>query len=533
MKNRCILTRSHIKTYGFDFFFMLRNHPSFSLPNNLPLYLIFFVGAWLRLFHLGGRRLFIDESYAWAVSQESWINILLNGQREPHPGLYYAFLKISLFFLPATEFGVRVLSVVFSILALILILWIATRWWGPKAAFYSALFMAFSSYDIYHAQFARYYTEMGFFWLLSYVILVEALENKPRLLLGWAIVGVLMTWTNLYGLVVVYLYGILLWVFWFAYRIMKKPYPFTTLWLMGCSIIAVIGSIPVIYIGQIWRGNINPGAWIPNWSDLPRLFSAISVGLGAGRFSQLIDSVHLVLPLLSRLPGSIIFIFAIPLSGGLAIWQVSRNLKYPVQGDWKAVFALPTLFLPIFLFLYMNLFHLTQWALKPFLGLGYLIYLWAGLGAANASKLFRKVLLIAILAASLITLVPYYTTWRHSMVVDSLFVRPSLNRKSAILTNSSYNAADIFFYLGTGTKVILVTGFKENSSYLWFVSPFGIMANDIHPIDCKLPELQYIQSLYIYERKPELLMYYHKWPDCLLNKKVYIYQDGNWIRYFP
>jgi len=156
--------------------------------------LILLAGIGLRFFRLGHQGLFFDEAWSWAVSRLSPMEILrVSSTVDPQPPAYYLILKAVQGFLPSSEAGLRSFSALCSIMSLILILIFVKRWWNSRAAFYAGLWITLSTFDLYYAQETRNYTLLGLLWLLGYILMIEAMRGRPRLLVVWGVVNVLIS----------------------------------------------------------------------------------------------------------------------------------------------------------------------------------------------------------------------------------------------------------------------------------------------------------------------------------------------------
>src|SRR3990172_11549219 len=80
----------------------------------LALVPILLVAWWLRLWHLGVQALWWDESYSWALAKLGLVEMVRATADDIHPPLHYALLHLWLPFGGESEFGMRFLSVAFS-----------------------------------------------------------------------------------------------------------------------------------------------------------------------------------------------------------------------------------------------------------------------------------------------------------------------------------------------------------------------------------------------------------------------------------
>ena len=91
---------------------------------------IVLLGAALRFLDLGRQSMWIDEGFSWLVAQTSFGELTRLSWTDTHPPLYYCLLKISLWVLPDTELGIRVVSALCSIATLVVLIIFVYRHWG-------------------------------------------------------------------------------------------------------------------------------------------------------------------------------------------------------------------------------------------------------------------------------------------------------------------------------------------------------------------------------------------------------------------
>src|ERR1017187_703762 len=94
---------------------------------------IVLLGAALRFLDLGRQSVWIDEGFSWLVAQTSFGELTRLSWTDTHPPLYYCLLKISLWVLPDTELGIRVVSALCSIATLVVLIIFVYRHWGQRA----------------------------------------------------------------------------------------------------------------------------------------------------------------------------------------------------------------------------------------------------------------------------------------------------------------------------------------------------------------------------------------------------------------
>lgn len=492
---------------------------------------IFLIAAGARFLYLNRQSLFLDEAWSWAASQLTITEILRLPLHDPHPVLYYLLLKLFLVLSPSSEAGLRALSVLASLAALGVVLFAARKWWGVWAAFLAACFFTLSSFDLYYAQETRMYTLLGFLWVLSYFLLVESLDQRPRLLLLWGLVSALMAWTHLYGLVIAafQLVVLLAWRAW--RRLHKQPFPVPGQILAAASLIAFLGALPVAYIAVRFRASGAGGAWTPVPADLLDLFTLITGGL-APAHNHFIDGNNLVLPALAGLPSWAWALVGAVLGGGFAFIGLRADWRQPGIARWRAGFGLASLCVPVLIFSYALIFQRQQWAFKPFLGAAYIFYLWAGAGLSRTPLAARTGAISALLLVGLASWVPYYTTWQKSefRTVFSTLQDPA---HSAVLMDPAYLAPLAFYYREDNLPV---WGLRRNDvgELFWGqATNRGILLDDLQPLSCDVPQVRQIDQVWIYSAPGDPARLLTSRPACLAGSDFYSYQNQQWTLLTP
>src|SRR5271154_1503883 len=204
---------------------MMENRPENRILGlRWSLLAIFLLGTALRFLYLGRQSLWVDEGFSWFAQQLTLRGELRLSFQDVHPPLYYYLLKASLWILPDTTFGMRFISVLFSVATLAVMMTFVYRRWGHRAACYVGLLAAVSPFDIYYAQEARMYTLLCFLFVLAFVELVEALDGKPAHLFGWVAATTGLAWTHAYGFLAASLQIGFFVVYWSWQRLRGRPF---------------------------------------------------------------------------------------------------------------------------------------------------------------------------------------------------------------------------------------------------------------------------------------------------------------------
>ena len=155
-------------------------------------------GAVFRLYLLGSKSIWLDEAFSIAMGQRGLIDLLQKVVRtDTHPPLYYLALKFWMI-LGAGEVQVRLLSALFSIAAIPVMYALVANLYGDKRiGLVGATILAFSPFQIWHAQEARMYAMLTLLVLLSAYFFFRALQSgKSKDWVGYVIATSLALYTD-------------------------------------------------------------------------------------------------------------------------------------------------------------------------------------------------------------------------------------------------------------------------------------------------------------------------------------------------
>jgi mannosyltransferase len=158
----------------------------------------------LGAFRLGAKSFWTDEAFSDAMSRlgvsTAWKAII---RGDPFNGLYYAFLHLWQFG-GHSETWLRLLSVVFGILAAYTLFLLNRRLFGIHVAVASGVLLAFNAFFVYYEQDARTYTLVVFLVVLSTYLLVLALDHGSiGRWLAYGLVGALSVYAHFFAAFVI------------------------------------------------------------------------------------------------------------------------------------------------------------------------------------------------------------------------------------------------------------------------------------------------------------------------------------------
>lgn len=155
-------------------------------------------GAFLRVYLLGQKSIWLDEAFSIALSQHGLEDLLrLTVLTDTHPPLYYVILKYWLA-LGQSEGHVRLLSAIFSTASIPLTYAVVSSLYKDnKVGLLGAAVMALSPFQIWYAQEARMYAMLTFFVLASAYLFIRALrEGRRQDWAGYALATALALYTD-------------------------------------------------------------------------------------------------------------------------------------------------------------------------------------------------------------------------------------------------------------------------------------------------------------------------------------------------
>lgn len=516
----------------------------------IPIILVGILALLLRLLNLGTQGMFLDETFSWLHSQFPFSDLLGLLTHLNHTPLYFLILKIYLIIVPQTEFGLRSLSVIFSLLSLFAAIIIMWRWWGNQAAFFAGWLIAISSFEIYYAQDVRMYTMLSCLWVVSFGLLLEIFAGRPVFFLFWSTTLVLISQTHIYGLILAFVQSVLIALLWVSGKYLSKngvreltqqpAWSWTGVslklsgfsnWVLGSGLIIVIGVLPILLSlsrSTAWR-SLGGGVWIPSLEDFPTLYLLATVGLTAGR-KHFLDHAHLVIPELSKIPAWFWMAVGVFLLGLLAIRGCIQSWKIGAKQRWFIGVLFVSTIVPILVVWFLGWFlHINTWAYKSFLGVVLLFYMLVGIGYSTIRlKWVQWALVVLTVGVALVSLIPYYTIWEKDNSKVAFSWLPNSDRNGVVLMERAYLSPLAHFYLGPDTQVLGLK-FVEDFEYPFYDAEFGTkFLYGYDEIACE--ELDY-QNIWIYGNENAIRKRLLALPGCFGDAELWVFKNKTWHQF--
>ncbi len=328
-----------------------------KLPGILTLAVV------LRLVAIQTRGLQYDDVFSIFLSQRSLGEIIQGTAADTMPPLYYFLLHFWMLVSRQPAF-IRLLSIIFSVLAVFLVYLIGKRLFGKPAAEWAALLTAISPFQYYHAQDVRNYAlllccQLGY--LYSWVLIWQTEEQNEHTpwpaWVGLVVTGTLGMYTHnvaIFGLIVPDVYWLLRRKWKSLGRLMAAQAVIALLalpWLLMLpGQIAKIqrawwqpppGFIEILQVPLVWTAGLPlPGVWLVvglfiSIETLALLIVGVIKAGGVNKGAALLISFILVLPAVMFAASYLVkpifvprgFILASAAFYGLAGWAVAKNWR--------------------------------------------------------------------------------------------------------------------------------------------------------------------------------------------------------------
>jgi mannosyltransferase len=237
----------------------------FLRSENAVIGMLLILAFAVRLIGLGLDSLWFDEVFSVRAAQLSLSQIVSLTSGDVHPPLYYLLLHFWIRLFGETETAVRMLSVCFSILTVVVVYQLALKLFTRSAAFFAGLLTALSPFQVFFAQETRMYSQLAFLSVASVYFFVLWLKDDT-LTSGvlYVISTTLLLYTHIYALFVVMAQIIYLVSLFFVAR----DYFQTRLrrWLTGLLATGLL-FLPWAVVVFRQAGKATHGYWIatPDW----------------------------------------------------------------------------------------------------------------------------------------------------------------------------------------------------------------------------------------------------------------------------
>ncbi len=200
--------------------------------------------------------IWFDEGYTAYLVKGDFGEIWSLTAMDVHPPFYYFLLKIWSMIFGTSLVSLRMMSVFFGVVAIILLFFLVKKWFGKKPAMVATLAMAISPFLVrYGMEMRMYMVILTIVLAATYVLTLAVENNQKRWWVLYAILVALGMYTH-YFTALIWLTHILYLQFVLKKPVYKKPIIFAYLG----AVLLYIPWIPAL-LGQM--KSISGGFWIP------------------------------------------------------------------------------------------------------------------------------------------------------------------------------------------------------------------------------------------------------------------------------
>ena len=183
------------------FFLMLIGLPlrvkNMLIQDKVILSVILLLGLFLRIYDLGQESIWYDEGATIFAAKLSWHQFLEWQLGDTMPPLHYILLHGWIQLFGDSEFATRFLSVIFGMVAIIMIYKVGSLIYGKNAGILSALLLALSVFHIQYSQEVRSYALITPLTLLSMYFFIRLLKEKSLVVsIGYVLSSILLVYTH-------------------------------------------------------------------------------------------------------------------------------------------------------------------------------------------------------------------------------------------------------------------------------------------------------------------------------------------------
>lgn len=236
------------------------------------LVLILIIGTALRIYNLGNTDFWLDEASSIFFANNIGLCFI---SKDPNPPLYIILLSFWLKLFGKEEYIIRLLSVIFGVLAIFVSYKLGTYLFNKHAGLINAFILSISPFHIWYSQEARGYALFCFLVLLTSYLFFLALEKDKNYLWGlFTFSLVLSAYTSYFTF---FLIGGEATVF-----VIRKYRPFAKKWLMSCFFTLLV-FLPrgTIFLRSFSKIKINFWITKPNLKSLIITLENFNLGYNA------------------------------------------------------------------------------------------------------------------------------------------------------------------------------------------------------------------------------------------------------------
>lgn len=330
---------------------------------------LLFIALIVRLISQAGKPFWFDEAISWSFAKQNISQMFLATAADNHPPFYYLFLHFWLK-IGSSEFFLRVPSVLFGLVSVLVFYNIGTLLFNRKVALTSSLIFSLSPLQVYFSTETRMYSLWTTLTLINFYYFLKIIKKPERnYYFLFAISYLLSLYTHYFSLVYILSLDLFLILYFNKY---KRQIP----GLLTTQAVALIFFLPwAIFILK----NPHPNPWkIPLFENIPATY--LSFVLGGLGMVTLKNFFAPVTPFIIKMALGItsLYFFILNIMGILK--KITREIK---------LLLLLLVFFPVLLMSFVSLFK-PVYSPRGFIVFSPAFYLLVSLGLENIAMPLRK-----------------------------------------------------------------------------------------------------------------------------------------------
>jgi uncharacterized membrane protein len=229
---------------------------------------IILMGLIVRLYDLDGESIWTDEGHAIYVSSLDIGELIEENSRDNHPPLYSLILHYWMKLGPNTAYYLRLLSVIFGVLAIFLIYKVGEDLLDKNTGLISAFFLSLSVFHIHFSQEVRSYALVVVLILLSFFLFIRLIKNpKPNYLILYIVVSSLLVYTHFLGWFVFLTQNIF-----YILQFPVKKNRFKHVFIVDVIVLILYLPWLKVMISRIFSMQEEFWVLLPTWISIPQTF---------------------------------------------------------------------------------------------------------------------------------------------------------------------------------------------------------------------------------------------------------------------
>ncbi|MGE5438177.1 MAG: glycosyltransferase family 39 protein [Syntrophothermus sp.] len=222
------------------------------------LFLFVIIGSYFRVHNLSTESLWLDETISLKFAEKPLLQLIYKTANDVHPPLYYVILHYWIKYFGSDEYGSRLLSVVFGVLLIIAVFFLAKYLFDDNVAIITSLLVTVSAFHIKYSQETRGYSLLALLSVLSFYYYLKFIDNGKKNAVPYIFLSSMLIYTHVFGMFV-----LLIQFFYAVFLSISKKINFEKVKVILFNFASIfVLFIPWIFIFYSQIRRVQKGFWI-------------------------------------------------------------------------------------------------------------------------------------------------------------------------------------------------------------------------------------------------------------------------------